>query len=153
VTKLIRNILKKILNVKELEYDGIPASELVKVESKWYDSYCSHKVVWEDIYLVYQLAKENTDESIKTLTKRFSLKDTGYSINVKLRTPIFDRKENAEYYHTFSLDEAISFYKQAHENRIKEAEWQEQRKQSEIKVMKKNEIPSLKESISKILKE
>jgi hypothetical protein len=149
--RMVKRILRKILNIKELEYDGIRASELVKVESKWYDSYCTHQVIWEDIYNVYHLAIKNSDDSIKTLKEKFSLKDSGYSIYVKLRTPILAERDNSNYFHEFTLEEVKSFYSQVHETKVNEAKWQEQRNKDKIKEMKKNEIPNLKKSITKIM--
>ncbi|WP_156324510.1 hypothetical protein [Bacillus sp. FJAT-27245] len=49
---MIESILRILFQVNKYEsrlLDGIRANKEVEIESKHYDSYCKHKVIWGDI--------------------------------------------------------------------------------------------------------
>lgn len=150
---MINSILRFVFRVDKYEnrlLDGIKASEEVTVETEYYDSYCDHKVIWEDIYYVYHLAKDGSEASIKRLQKEYKMKDN-YSVDVTLRTPIFAERPNNEYYHTFSLEEVMRFYADVLENKAKQLEREKEKAEKEIEMKRKNETKNLAETVNKIV--
>lgn len=151
--KVINSILRFVFRVDKYEnrlLDGIKACEEVDVRSNWYDSLCDHKVIWEDIYTVYHLSQDGSEESIKKLQKDFGLKDK-YGVKVRIRTPIFDKRRNNDYYHSFSLKEVLGFYSEVLEDRARKIEWEKEKAKQEIEIARKNETKNLAETVNKIV--
>jgi hypothetical protein len=151
---MIKKILRKILNV-EVEYEGIKASEIVKVSMPHYDSTYEHHIVWEDIYKVYQLSLDASTESIQKLQKHYYMRYMNSSVTVKLRTPLFSgrwrEEDDNSNYCTFEIEQVKDFYKQALKNKQREIEHNKRLEERKREEEKKNTITELKDEINKVM--
>lgn len=133
--------------------DKFLSTETVEVTSIYYNTPYQHKVVWEDIYNVYHLAKQGSVESIKRLQNDYQLKDKNHSVFVRLRTPIFNGKPNKDDCHIFTLSEVKGFYTQV----IEHLEWLKRKEEEhEMKAREeaiRNEPKKLAETINNIMNE
>jgi hypothetical protein len=150
--EMIKRILRKILNVEvnEIEYDGIKASEHVKVYTSYYDSPSHHTLIWEDIYKVRQLINEGSEESVRILQRDYKMVDDGYSLKVTLRAPETYGSHNDKGYFTFYLNSIPKYYNEVLANKAARIQSEKEKIEKENEIKRRNEVKNLKQSLNKV---
>lgn len=151
---MIRSFLRFIFKIDEYEsrlLEGIKANERVEVYCSYYDNPSHHNIIWEDIFNVYHLAKEGSEESIMKLQKEYRMEDKGYSIYVSLRAPITYGTYNDDLYYSFNLDTVKSYYNEVLTKRDEQIKREKEKIEREMELVRKNETKNLKEAVNKIM--
>lgn len=147
-----------LMNIGKKTYlAGIKRDELIEFEIPHYDSTYTHEVVWEDIYEIYHLSKEETEDAVQQLKRRYNLRSISGNLYVTIRTPnhegIWSNYDNIQGFSSFSLEEVINCYGETLEwkkrNRTLKME-EEQRKQEEVI---SNQPVNLLKSVREVLKD